>query len=105
MAEEQALHRRELEKQVLDAQIADAQSQRRETMLGQVLGFAAAILLIGAGFWIATKDSATWVGVASGSALSGVTLIGLVTVFVQGRKHLPSEPPHDELTQPDTQSE
>ena len=74
MAEEQSKHRRMLEAQVVNEQTA---SSKR----GQIFAALLAALLIGAGTWA----FATGHDEVSGT-IFGITVVGLVTVFVVGKK-------------------
>lgn len=96
MAEEEASHRRQQENQSLQAQVASEQreteanialqreSQRahaRETQLGQWLAFFIGIFAIGAGSYAAAHGAQV-----AGAFIGGGGVIGLVSVFIYGRK-------------------
>jgi len=74
MAEEQSKHRRTLEAQVVNEQTA---SSKR----GQVFAAILAALLIAAGTWAFATDHDEVSG-----TIFGVTVVGLVTVFIAGKK-------------------
>ncbi len=74
MAEEEAVHRRGIEKKVINAQIL-------ETTLGQFLGFGIGTITIGGGVIASIYGSAIL-----GAGISTVGVVGLVSVFIIGRK-------------------
>ena len=85
MAEDEAKHRREREVAGQNAEIEAVQTFQNETQRGQFFGFAIGVIAIISGT-VASIMGAPWPGGFIGSA--GV--IGLVTVFIIGRK-LPKE--------------
>lgn len=74
MAEEEAIHRRYLQKRSLNAEIL-------ETTLGQFFGFGIGAITIGGGV-IASIYGSPLVG----ASISTIGVIGLVSVFIYGRK-------------------
>jgi uncharacterized membrane protein len=80
MAEQEAEHRRNVEAQLLAAQIADAQKYRRVEIIGQLCGLLIGFAAIGAAVY-AGVHGAQWTGSLIGT--TGVT--GLVTAFILGR--------------------
>ena len=78
-------HRRDLERRALEAEIEDAKAERSDARRGQLFGFIVAVLGLIVSALVACLNSsphAVW----AGSVLGGTTLIGLVTVFIVGRK-------------------
>jgi len=99
MAEEEALHRRQQENQSLQAQIAAGERQSeanvahqrevqrafaRETRLGQWLAFCIGIAAIGAGSYVAAREAQV-----AGAFIGSGGVVGLVSVFIYGRKQRP----------------
>jgi uncharacterized membrane protein len=83
MAEEEAAHRRIMEREVTAVQARDQTAYRRSELLGQVFGFAIGLAAIGGAALAAVKGAqiaASFIGTA------GVT--GLVTAFIMGRHAL-----------------
>lgn len=74
MAENEARHRHDMDKTVM-------QNTFRERRLGQVLGFAIGVFTIAAGAYVAVSGAQ-----AAGAIISGSAVVGLVSVFVLGRK-------------------
>ncbi len=73
MAEDQSVHRRQIEAKVVDAQI-------RQSDRGQHLGFVVAVVFLGGALWV------TFAGHdAVGGILGGTTIVGIVTAFVTGK--------------------
>lgn len=81
MAERQAAHRQTMEQKLVEAEIEDHRADRRERRLGQWLGFSIGSLAILAGSLTATYGN-PWAGGLIGAG--GV--VGLVSVFVLGRR-------------------
>lgn len=78
-------HRRTLERMALDGDLEDRKADRAEASRGQRYGLFIAVLgllLSGAVSIFGPSPQAVW----AGSALGGVTLLGLVTVFIAGRR-------------------
>ena len=95
--ENEATHRQTLERQVIDAQIERQNAEIAEIRRGQWFAFVlgAIGLLVGsavAGF------SQTNAGAYAGGAIGGVTLVGLVTAFIAGRRgdQRPTTPQHND---------
>lgn len=81
MAEENADHYRKLEQQALSAQITDNAARHRSTRRGQIAG----ILSVTASFSLA--GYALYLGFpAVAGTICSVTVVGLVTIFITGRK-------------------
>jgi uncharacterized membrane protein len=74
LVEKQSDHRMELEKMTIAHQL-------KEGGRGQFIGAGLAILFLGGSLWI-THEGYPWVG----SAMGSTTVIGLVTVFVLGKR-------------------
>jgi uncharacterized membrane protein len=74
MAERQSNHRMELERKVISSQLL-------ESRLGQIFGFVLGLTGLSLGSWVAVAGQ-PW----AGASIAGTTLIGLVGVFVYGRK-------------------
>ena len=71
--ESQSKHRQDIEKKVVNGQV-------NQSLLGQILGFAIAIFfLLGGGFLIVNGF------VVSGTIISTLDIVGLVSVFVIGK--------------------
>lgn len=90
MAEKQQAHRIKMETDVLAAQINEDIRRHGEVNTGQTNGIIATIFafsLSGFAFYLGHQASAT--------IIVGVTLVGLVTVFVTGRTPEPAEKAED----------
>jgi uncharacterized membrane protein len=74
MAEEEQKHRQYLEKTAL-------QNDKDEAKLGQICAFLIGVVAIVAGTYAAINGSAT-----AGSVIGGGGVVGLVSVFILGRK-------------------
>lgn len=77
MAEEQATHRRDMEKKSLSL-------SGRDALLGIVLGFILALSGIVGGILIIAFNPSSVGALLSGSAISGSSLIGIIRIFVIG---------------------
>lgn len=86
MAEQQGAHRRQLEQQSVEAQIADARADRSEARIGQICALLIGLVATLAGSYTAWQG-AEW----PGGIIGGGGVIGLVSVFILGRKRS-SEP-------------
>jgi len=74
MAENEAMHRQQLEASTLEANIKDRKSLRLEMKIGQLLAFMLCVFVIFSGAYIAIEKAA-WPGVLLGSTgLSGIIL-------------------------------
>ncbi len=82
MAEEQSSHRRSLENKQMDAEINHFVKRDIETRLGQIFGFAIAIIGIITGLVAALKGAQVY-----GIIISFTTIASIVVVFVKGRDH------------------
>ena len=88
MAEDEQTHRHSMEQEALDAQIENLKRDRLEARFGQVFALAIGLVAIGGGV-LAAIQGAQW----SGSIIGGGGVIGLVSVFIYGRR---STTPPDE---------
>ena len=80
MAERQASHRQETEKLGLTAQIGDDRLQRRETFIGQFLGFVlSSIIIITAA--VSVYLNPTWPVMAFASLIGGGGVYGIILAF------------------------
>jgi uncharacterized membrane protein len=93
-AEEESLHRRELEKISIGAQARDIASQRSEIRAGQFAALVVAISGFVCGTYAMTHGSQI-----GGSCLSGGTLISLVGAFLY-RHNIPDKPKAAEGARP-----
>ena len=91
MAEKEALHRHEIEHKALTADISDQNKMFSEARLGQICGFIIGLAAIIAGVYTAT-NGAQW----PGGIIGGGGIIGLVSVFIYGRKQ-PHKPPQQNI--------
>lgn len=82
--ETEATHRHAMEAKALAAQIADAKAQRTAERLGQVFGLAVALFTVGAASYTAVHGAQV-----AGSIIGTGGLIGLVAVFIMGRRVAP----------------
>ncbi len=73
MAENQAGHRIGIENQVIS-------SQTKESNRGQIMGFIIALIGLSFGSFLVYSGHDI-----AGASIAGVTLIGLVTVFIKGQ--------------------
>lgn len=80
LAEGEALHRRELEKKVLDSEITDRSTVRGYFSRGQLMGFMLAVLFLIATVWIILAGYSI-----SGTIIGSTTLVSLVVIFVLAR--------------------
>jgi len=85
MAEGQATHRRQLERDAVDADIRDAADERAERRRGQYLGFAIGVVAI-AGGTLSMVFSPGVVGQVGGVVIGGGALATIVTAFVTGKR-------------------
>lgn len=86
MAEEYGTHRRSLQDKSIDAQIVDAKSDRKEARLGQIFALIIGLTAISAGTYAAVHNAQV-----TGSIIGGGGVIGLVSVFIFGRKKQDSD--------------
>lgn len=90
MAEEQALHRRYMEKNSLAL-------SGRDALLGIVLGFIIALSGIVGGILIIAFNSDSVGALISGSAISGSSLVGIIRTFVIGSRKQKNEKQDNEI--------
>ncbi|MCC6423999.1 MAG: DUF2335 domain-containing protein [Phycisphaerales bacterium] len=88
-AEAESEHRRYLEKQLLEAQIADVQIERRIEMRGQIFALVVSCLAILGGIIVVINGYAI-----AGTLLSGATIVSLVGLFIYGRERLRTSTAH-----------
>ncbi len=81
MAEQEAAHRHKMEERALEVEAEDLKARARDSRWGQVFGFLIGVITVTAGVYTATKGF-QW----SGSFIGTSGVIGLVSVFVIGRK-------------------
>lgn len=81
MAEQESEHRRQIERDIVNAQIEDAKKYRQVEFFGQIFGLIIGMFAIGMAAY-AGVHGAQWTGTFIGTA--GVT--GLVTTFILGRQ-------------------
>ena len=85
MAQDEAVHRRDLESRALQSDIGDRKSGRIEARVGQVFGFLIGVTALVCGT-VAAVNGAEWFGTIIGTG--GVT--ALVGVFIWGRTRKPA---------------
>lgn len=81
MAENEASHRHEMDKRVLDARIQVTEYEANEARLGQIFGLLIGVTALIAGSYTAIQGFAF-----AGSVIGTSGVIGLVSVFIMGRK-------------------
>ncbi len=81
MAEAQAEHRKQQEREDLCADIDDLKAQRGTERIGQVFALVVCLAFLGGGVWVTLRGH-DWVG----GVIVGATLLGIVTVFITGRR-------------------
>ncbi len=81
MAEQEAFHRHKMEKRALEVELEDLRARARDSRWGQIFGFFIGTFTVLAGAYTAIQGY-QWPGSLIGT--SGV--LGLVSVFVIGRK-------------------
>lgn len=81
MAEAQAEHRKHQEKEELRADIEDLKAQRGTERIGQIFALIVCLAFLSGGVWVTLRGH-EWVG----GVIVGATLLGIVTVFVTGRR-------------------
>lgn len=89
--EKEGEHRHDLERQIVSSQVDREKSEVPEIRRGQIFAFVLGIvgLLVGGTVCLFSESEA---GAYAGAAIGGVTLVGLVTAFIVGRKSKPAEP-------------
>ncbi len=80
MAETEGQHRREMEGQLVVADIADRKADRAEARVGQLLAFGIASFAIGCSVLVTLYDHPV-----PGSIIGGGTIVSLVGLFIYGR--------------------
>lgn len=88
MAETQSGHRQQLESKIVDAQIKDAQDDRKEKARAQWFALAIALAGLTISAYVITHDHPI-----AGSCIGGATLVALVTAFLAGRRLERTEQP------------
>ena len=81
MAEQEAAHRLQLENKVVEARIRDAGAARREKSFGQFFAFITAMTAVISGSIVAAMGQPY-----AGAAIGGVSVGGLITAFIYGRR-------------------
>ncbi len=82
LAETQTAHRHQLEQEIVVAQVADAKADRTERLVGQIFALIIGLTAIVSGAIIAAKGQ-PW----PGAVIGGSAIVGLVSVFIAGRKN------------------
>jgi uncharacterized membrane protein len=82
-AEAESEHRRDLEKQLLEAQISDVRDGRTIEKRGQLFALVVACLAIVGGVVVVVSGHAI-----AGTVLSGGAIVSLVGLFIYGRERL-----------------
>lgn len=91
MAEKQAAHRQQCELRLVDAPIAEARAGRVEAKRGQMCAVVTVLTaFVCAAAIVIVQPNAPGATVAT--ALSGTTILGIVTAFIVGRKSQVSDP-------------
>jgi uncharacterized membrane protein len=83
-ADEEADHRREMDRRALETAWEDQQAERRERRLGQILGFMICLALIAAGVLIAGFTRST-AGTIVGGLVGVGGLASVIVAFISGR--------------------
>ncbi len=91
-AHEEAEHRREMDRKIIDAEVADAQAYRQAERRGQAIGGA----LLGTGLLIALALAFLGHPAESAAALAAVLTGGTVAVVAAQRRRDPPPPKADE---------
>ncbi len=95
MAETEASHRHGMDTQAISADISFQNKMFAEARLGQVFGLIIGVTAIAAGAYTAV-NGAQW----PGGIIGGGGVIGLVSVFIYGRKHSDNQQPPQEVQPP-----
>lgn len=90
LAESQTEHRHQLEQKIVVAQIADANSDRTERLVGQIFALIIGLTAIVSGAIVASKGQ-PW----PGAIIGGSAIVGLVSVFIVGRKSEQDDKGHE----------
>lgn len=81
MAENQVAHRQTIESEIVHAGIEDQKQERAERRIGQIFGLLIGLFVIGCGTFSVIKGFPI-----SGTTLGASGVVGLVSVFVIGRR-------------------
>jgi uncharacterized membrane protein len=81
LVEQEAAHRRALELQSLEARVSDEKAGRLEARVGQIFALLIGIVAVVSGTYTAVSGAQL-----AGSFIGGGGVIGLVTVFIVGRR-------------------
>lgn len=104
LAEGEAAHRQQMDRQHIEAFIADAHEDRAQQTRGQYLGFAIAVIgIVAAVVVIVATDS--WPGTASAAVLGGAPLVTLVGLFLRGHHNGETEEPQPAQQEDDEEAE
>ncbi len=87
LAEQEATHRRKMGEKAVNAQIELLRESAKDTKRGQLFGF-----IIGLSAILASAYMATHGAQVVGGAVGVSSLVGLVSVFIHGRKQQPTHP-------------
>ncbi|MCP4115428.1 MAG: DUF2335 domain-containing protein [Desulfobacteraceae bacterium] len=82
LAEKETAHRHEMEKKVLDAEVKVISNEAREIFLGQIFAFLIGTTTVLAGVYAAVHGAQI-----TGSLIGTSGVVGLVSVFILGRKN------------------
>lgn len=86
MAEAEQRHRQTMQEKLIDCQVLDVKQARFERRLGQFFGFGIGVVSILAGSVTAVMGAPI-----AGGLIGSTGVIGLVSVFVTGRRSLPKD--------------
>ena len=82
MAEREQSHRHDMECRTVSAQIEDMRTEHAETRRAQWFALTVALCMIGVGGLLVYTGSPGY-----GTILSGATIAGVITAFLQGKKN------------------
>ena len=85
MAEREQEHGHKMQEKLVDAQILDKKQERTEKRLGQIFGLTIGVVAILAGSATVVLNSSI-AGEVAGGLIGSSRVIGLVSVFVLGRR-------------------
>lgn len=85
MAEREEEHRHKMQEKLIDSQILDKKQERTEKRLGQIFGLTIGVVAILAGSATVVLNSSI-AGEVAGGFIGSSGVIGLVSVFVLGRR-------------------
>lgn len=80
MAEQESVHRREVEHKLVDVAVQDQKDSTSEVRLGQIFAFFIGIVTIVCGSYVVLAGFSV-----SGTVLGSSGVLGLVTAFIMGR--------------------